>query len=43
MHADRAREIATVFSRPESDFEYYPVAKDVGNVRNQGERLIIPL
>jgi len=37
---DRAKEIAKNLGRPTEDFEWYPVSKDVGNVRNKGEYLI---
>lgn len=37
---DRAKEIARDCGQPAEDFEWYPVSKDVGNVRNKGEYLI---
>lgn len=37
---DRAKEIAHDCGQPAEDFEWYPVSKDVGNVRNKGEYLI---
>ncbi len=37
---DRAKEIARDCGQPAEDFEWYPVTKDVGNVRNKGEYLI---
>lgn len=40
MTKERAKEIAKNLGRPVEDFEWYPVSKDVGNVRNQGEYLI---
>jgi len=39
----RAEEIARECCRPTDDFEWYPVGKAVGNVRNQGEELISPI
>lgn len=39
---ERAAEIALECCRPVEDFEWYPVGKAVGNVRNQGPELIIP-
>lgn len=38
--AERAEEIVQTGCRPASDFRWYPVSKQVGNVRNQGEELI---
>lgn len=40
---ERAQEIATEHCRPATDFHWYKVGKDVGNVRNQGSHLIQPL
>lgn len=40
MSKDRAKEIARDCGLPPDDFEWYPVTKDVGNVRNKGEYLI---
>ena len=40
---ERAREIALEHCRPATDFHWYKVSKDVGNVRNQGPQLIEPL
>lgn len=37
---DRAKEIAKDHGQPADDFEWYPVSKDVGNVKNKGEYLI---
>lgn len=37
---DRAKVIARDCGLPAEDFEWYPVSKDVGNVRNKGEYLI---
>lgn len=37
---DRAKEIARNCGQLTEDFEWYPVSKDVGNVRNKGEYLI---
>jgi len=42
LTADGAAEIARECCQPTKDFEWYPVGKDVGNVRNQGPALIIP-
>jgi putative SOS response-associated peptidase YedK len=38
----RAEEIAKEFCRPTQEFEWFPVGKAVGNVRNQGSELIEP-
>ncbi len=38
----RAEEIAREHCRPVEDFEWFPVDKAVGNVKNQGEGLITP-
>jgi putative SOS response-associated peptidase YedK len=38
----RAEEIAKEYCRPVEDFEWFPVSKAVGNVRNQGAELILP-
>ncbi|WP_122613674.1 SOS response-associated peptidase family protein [Pseudomonas viridiflava] len=40
--AIRAEEIAKECCRPVEDFEWFPVGKEVGNVRNQGAELIEP-
>jgi len=37
---ERAAEIVQAGCRPAADFKWYPVSKQVGNVRNQGEELI---
>ena len=37
---DRAKEIARECGEPADEFEWYPVSKDVGNVRNKGAYLI---
>jgi len=37
---DRAKEIARDLGEPAEDFEWYPVSKDVGNVKNKGAYLI---
>ena len=39
----RAEELARHGGRPVADFEWYPVGKAVGNVRNQGAELIAPV
>ena len=41
--SERARIIALEYCRPVEEFHWYPVGKDVGNVRNQGARLVEPL
>jgi putative SOS response-associated peptidase YedK len=38
----QAEEIARDRSRPEADFEWYAVGKEVGNVKNQGAQLLLP-
>lgn len=43
LPAERAAQIARDACRPVEDFEWYPVDKAVGNVRNQGQSLIEPL
>lgn len=37
---ERAKEIARECGEPADEFEWYPVSKDVGNVRNKGAYLI---
>lgn len=39
LSKERAKAIASDCSQLVEDFEWYPVAKDVGNVHNQGEYL----
>lgn len=39
---ERAAEIVRSGCRPASDFKWFPVSKQVGNVRNQGPELIAP-
>jgi putative SOS response-associated peptidase YedK len=39
----RASEIANECCRDTGDFEWFPVGRDVGNVKNQGPQLILPL
>ncbi|CAM3805134.1 putative SOS response-associated peptidase YedK [Pseudomonas reidholzensis] len=39
----RAAEIVQAGCRPAAEFTWYPVSKQVGNVRNQGAELIAPL
>lgn len=41
--AERAEEIARDGCRPATDFMWHPVSKAVGNVRNQGQALIVPI
>ena len=43
LSAERAADIARECCRPVEDFEWYPVGRAVGNVRNQGAELIMPL
>lgn len=43
LDAARAEEIAKTACRPTEDFEWFAVSRAVGNVRNQGPRLILPL
>lgn len=43
LPAHRAEEIAKTECRPVDDFEWYPVGRAVGNVRNQGPELIEPI
>lgn len=42
LDRDRAEELAVECCQPTADFEWYPVGKAVGNVRNQGPDLIAP-
>jgi putative SOS response-associated peptidase YedK len=39
----RAAEIAKECCRDTADFEWFPVGREVGNVKNQGPQLILPL
>lgn len=39
----RAAEIAKDCCRDSADFEWFPVSREVGNVKNQGPQLILPL
>lgn len=41
LSAERALELAR-HNRPVEEFEWYPVGKAVGNVRNQGPELVLP-
>ena len=41
--AERAEEIARNGCRPAADFKWHAVSKLVGNVRNQGGELILPV
>lgn len=43
LDAEAATEIAQTKGRPVADFEWYPVDRAVGNVRNHGPRLIEPI
>lgn len=43
LTAARAEQIAKACCRPTEDFEWFPVGRAVGNVKNQGSRLIEPL
>lgn len=43
LSAGRAEEIARECSRPTEEFEWFPVGRAVGNVRNQGRQLIDPI
>lgn len=38
----QTEEIARGRSRPEDDFEWYAVGKEMGNVKNQGAQLLLP-
>ena len=40
---ERAEEIANECCQPTEDFEWYAVGKEVGNVKNQGAELLLPL
>lgn len=42
ISAARAEEIARDCCRPTEEFEWFKVAWDLGNVRNQGAGLIVP-
>lgn len=39
----RAAKIAMTMCRPTEDFEWFAVGRAVGNVRNQGPHLILPI
>lgn len=43
LDSQRAEEIAKTMCRPTEDFEWFAVDRAVGNVRDQGPELIIPL
>ena len=43
LDAAQAEAIARHEGRPVSDFQWYPVGREVGNVRNEGPGLIAPL
>ena len=43
LSPERAEEIAKECCRSVDDFEWYPVDRAVGNVRNQGPQLILPI
>jgi putative SOS response-associated peptidase YedK len=43
LDPQRAAEIAMTMCRPTEDFEWFAVDRAVGNVRNQGPRLILPI
>lgn len=40
---ERVAEIVQTGCRPSTDFRWFPVRKEVGNVRNQGAELIQPV
>lgn len=42
LTAQKAEDIARKACRPANDFEWYPVGKAVGSVKNQGVDLIKP-
>jgi hypothetical protein len=43
MPKERAEEIVLYLGEPTEAFEWYPVDRAVGNVRNQGPELIEPI
>lgn len=43
LHGDATQAAALALATPEPDLVYHPVDKAVGNVRNQGARLIAPV
>ncbi|EFQ65119.1 protein of unknown function DUF159 [Pseudomonas fluorescens WH6] len=43
LSPERAEEIARECCQRTGDFEWYPVGKEMGNVRSQGPALILPL
>ena len=43
LDPERAEEIAKECCQPTEDFEWYAVGKEVGNVKNQGAELVLPL
>jgi len=43
LPATRATQIVKECCRPGEEFEWFPVSKAVGNVRNQGQELVLPI
>lgn len=43
LSSERAEKIAREHCQPAEDFEWYPVSSMVGNVRNHGQELILPV
>ncbi|ROO34343.1 hypothetical protein BIV08_05465 [Pseudomonas sp. AF76] len=43
LSAGKAEEIARTQCTPTDAFEWYPVSRAVGNIRNQGPQLVQPL
>ena len=43
LSSERAEKIAREHCQPTEDFEWYPVSSMVGNVRNHGQELILPV
>jgi putative SOS response-associated peptidase YedK len=43
LSSESAEEIASEHCQPTEDFEWYPVSSMVGNVRNHGQELILPV
>lgn len=43
LPATRATQIVKECCRPGEEFEWFPVSRAVGNVRNQGQELVLPI
>lgn len=43
LEREQAEDLALECCQPTEKFEWYPVDKDIGNVKNQGRELITPV